>query len=139
MQAVGGVNHKIEGYFEICAQRGLTGEQGVMIPRANVQNLMLRRAVVEAVEAGQFHIWAVDHVDEGIEVLTGMAAGELDEDGGWTEGSINYLVCERLAELGKQLMTWSKGTQESPPEMVQPHELGDEPPRPPKPPEGPPE
>jgi len=139
VQAIGGVNHKIEGFFEICAQRGLTGEQGVMIPRANVQNLMLRQPVVDAVAAGQFHIWAVDHVDEGIEVLTGVAAGELDEDGNWSEGSVNHLVRERLAALGKQLMTWSKGTQESSPEMVQPHELGDEPPDPPKPPEGPPE
>ncbi len=139
VQAIGGVNHKIEGYFEICAQRGLTGEQGVMIPRANMQNLMLRSAVVDAVAAGQFHIWAVDHVDEGIEVLTGVPAGERDDDGKWSEGTINYLVRERLAALGKQLMTWSKGTQESSPEMVQPHEVGDEPPSPPKPPEGPPE
>lgn len=139
VQAIGGVNHKIEGYFEICAQRGLTGEQGVMIPRANMQNLMLRRAVVEAVEAGQFHIWAIDHVDEGIEVLTGVAAGELDDEGNWTEGSINHLVRARLAAFGKQLMTWSEGAKSSPPEMVQPHELGDEPPSPPKPPEGPPE
>jgi len=139
VQAIGGVNHKIEGFFEICAQRGLTGEQGVMIPRANKQNLMLRRSVVEAVAAGQFHVWAIAHVDEGIEVLTGVAAGELDEDGDWPEGSVNHLVRERLAALGKQLMTWSKGTKESSPEMVEPHELGDEPPSPPKPPGGPPE
>ena len=139
VQAIGGVNHKIEGYFEICAQRGLTGEQGVMIPRANMQNLMLRRPVVDAVAAGQFHIWAVEHVDQGIEVLTGVAAGELDEDGNWSDGSINDLVRKRLAAFGKQLMTWSNGTRSSPPEMVQPHELGDEPPSPPKPPSGPPE
>lgn len=139
VQAIGGVNHKIEGYFEICAQRGLTGEQGVMIPRANIQNLMLRRPVVDAVAAGQFHIWAVEHVDQGIEVLTGVAAGELDEDGNWSDGSINDLVRKRLAAFGKQMMTWSSGTLSSPPEMVQPHELGDEPPSPPKPPSGPPE
>jgi predicted ATP-dependent protease len=139
VQAIGGVNHKIEGYFEICAQRGLTGEQGVMIPRANMANLMLRTPVVEAVAAGKFHIWAIDHVDEGIEVLTGIAAGELDADGNWPEGSVNQLVRARLAALGKQLMTWSKGTQRTEAEVVQPHEVSEEPTSPPKPPGGPPE
>ncbi|NKB89762.1 MAG: AAA family ATPase [Acidobacteria bacterium] len=139
VQAIGGVNHKIEGYFEICQQRGLTGEQGVMIPTANVQNLMLRPQVVDAVERGDFHIWAIEHVDEGIEILTGIPAGEPDEDGEWPEGTINAMVRDRLARLGKQLMTWSKSTQQPQPEMVQPHEIGDEPPSPPKPPEKPPE
>jgi len=137
VQAIGGANHKIEGFFEICAQRGLTGDQGVMIPRANMQDLMLRQPVVDAVAAGKFNIWAIDHVDQGIELLTGVPAGERDDDGKWSEGSINRLVRDRLARLGKQLMTWSKGTQQIRAEMVQPHEVADEPSAPPKPPEGP--
>ena len=71
VQAIGGVNEKIEGFFDLCKARGLTGEQGVLIPSANVKHLMLRRDVVEAAEAGQFHIYAVDAIDQGIEILTG--------------------------------------------------------------------
>jgi predicted ATP-dependent protease len=139
VQAIGGVNHKIEGFFDICASRGLTGAQGVMIPRANVENLMLRRHVLDAVREGKFNVWAIDHVDQGIEILTGVPAGVRDDEGNWTPDSVNDLAQKRLARLGKQLVTWSKGLQISQPEMVQPHELGDEPPSPPKPPGGPPE
>ena len=139
VQAIGGVNYKIEGFFDVCAARGLTGEQGVMIPSANVQHLMLRQDVVDAVAAGRFNIWAVDHVDQGIAVLTGMPAGELDEEGEWTPDSINARVQGRLRAFGKQLMTWGRGFQGSTPEMVQPTEAGDEMPLPPKPPDGPPE
>lgn len=77
IQAIGGVTQKVEGWFNVCKERGLTGAQGVIIPSSNVKDLMLRVAVVEAVAAGQFHIWAVDTVDEGIEILTGIAAGEI--------------------------------------------------------------
>lgn len=103
VQAIGGVNQKVEGYFEVCRTRGLTGDQGVMIPRANVENLMLREEVVEAVREGRFHIWAVEHVDEGIEVLTGIAAGRKGPDGSFPEESIHGRVERRLAEFRKAL------------------------------------
>ncbi len=96
VQAVGGVNHKIEGFFEVCKQRGLTGQQGVLIPASNKGQLMLRHDVLEATEKGKFHIYAVSHVDEGIEVLTGMPAGERNENGEYPEGTINQKVEERL-------------------------------------------
>ncbi len=102
VQAIGGVNEKVEGFFDVCQARGLTGEQGVLIPASNVQHLMLRRDVVEAVEAGKFHVYPVETVDEGIEILTGLSAGEPDEEGEYPEGSINYRVKKRLAELAEK-------------------------------------
>ena len=102
VQAIGGVNEKIEGFFDICKARGLTGEQGAIIPVANVQHLMLRQDVVEAVEAGQFHVYPVQTVDQGIELLTGVPAGERDEEGNFPEGSINQLVEARLIELAER-------------------------------------
>ena len=81
VQAIGGVNEKIEGFFEVCKLKGLTGQQGVMIPESNVQNLMLKEEVVEAVKAGKFSIYSVKTIDEGIEVLTGTKAGT--KRGGW--------------------------------------------------------
>jgi len=102
VQPIGGVNEKIEGFFDVCKARGLTGEQGVLIPVFNVQNLMLRHDVVEAVEAGQFHVYAVETVDQGIELLTGIPAGERDGEGNFTEGSINQRVEARLIELAEK-------------------------------------
>ncbi|MBI5751728.1 MAG: AAA family ATPase [Hydrogenophilales bacterium] len=99
MQAIGGVNEKIEGFFDICQARGLNGEQGVLIPRDNRKHLMLRADVVAACAEGKFHIWAVSDVDEAIELLTGLPAGEPDEEGAVPEGSMNYLVASRLLEL----------------------------------------
>ena len=101
VQAIGGVNQKIEGFFDLCKFRGLTGDQGVMIPESNVKNLMLREDVVEAIKEGKFHIYPVGSIDQGIEVLTGVAAGEPDEDGGYPEGSINHLVQSRLDEMAE--------------------------------------
>lgn len=101
VQAIGGVNQKIEGFFEICAQRGLTGEQGVLIPQANVKHLMLRQDVVEAVANGRFHIYPVEHIDQGIELLTGIPAGEPDEAGNYPEGTVNRLVIDRLTRLAE--------------------------------------
>ena len=98
-QAIGAVNEKIEGFFDICAARGLTGEQGVLIPTANIKHLMLRRDVVAAAEAGQFRIYAVEDVDQAIALLTGLPAGETDAGGGYPEGSVNRKVAVRLAEL----------------------------------------
>ncbi len=100
-QAIGGVNEKIEGFYDICAQRGLNGEQGVIIPRANVKHLMLRQDLVDAVDRGQFHVHAVDRVDEALELLTGQPAGEVDEQGVYPEGSVNRRVVERLDKLQK--------------------------------------
>jgi lon-related putative ATP-dependent protease len=100
-QAIGGVNEKIEGFFDICAARGLTGEQGVLIPAANVKHLMLRRDVVAAAEAGRFHIYAVENVDQAIALLTGLPAGEADAKGVYPEGSINRKVAARLHELAE--------------------------------------
>jgi predicted ATP-dependent protease len=96
IQPVGGITRKIEGFFASCKLKGLTGEQGVMIPRRNVVNLMLEEEVVRAVKEGKFHIYAVDTVDEGIEILTGIPAGERGEDGRYPEGTVNYLVQKKL-------------------------------------------
>jgi lon-related putative ATP-dependent protease len=101
VQAIGGVNQKIEGFFKVCRTKGLTGTQGVMIPTSNVGDLMLDPEVVDAVKEGKFQIWAVSHVDEGIEILTGMAAGERDENGDYPENTISYLVDERLEDLSR--------------------------------------
>ncbi len=99
LQAIGGVNEKIEGFFDLCRARGLTGEQGVLIPLANVKHLMLRRDVVEAARAGRFHVYPIDDVDRGMEILTGLPAGERDQRGNYPEGSINHRVESRLARL----------------------------------------
>jgi lon-related putative ATP-dependent protease len=98
MQAIGGVCEKIEGYFELCSKRGLTGEQGVIIPQSNVRHLMLKQSVVDAVREQQFHIYAVDHVEQAMELLSGLPAGTADVDGVFTEGSFNHMVQFRLAE-----------------------------------------
>ncbi len=103
VQAIGGVNEKIEGFFEVCKAKGLTGEQGVMIPDSNVQNLMLKEEVIDAVKAGQFNIYFVKTIDEGIEVLTGAKAGQRREDGTFEEGTVNYLVDKQLREMADKL------------------------------------
>jgi lon-related putative ATP-dependent protease len=110
VQAIGGVNEKIEGFFDVCKIKGLTGEQGVLIPKSNVQNLMLREDIVEAVRAKKFHIWAVSTIDEGIEILTGVPAGERGRDGKFPEGTINYLVDQRLREFAECLKEISEDT-----------------------------
>jgi lon-related putative ATP-dependent protease len=102
VQPIGGVNEKIEGFFDVCQARGLTGEQGVIIPVANVQHLMLRQDVVAAVAASQFHVYSVQTVDQATEIVTGIPAGERDEEGNFPEGSINQLVQTRLIELAKK-------------------------------------
>jgi predicted ATP-dependent protease len=99
VQAIGGVNEKIEGYFELCRLTGLDGEQGVMIPSANLQHLMLKDEVVEAVRTGRFHIWAVDTVDDGIEVLTGIRAGSVTE-----EGTVRERVAKTLEEYSERMI-----------------------------------
>jgi predicted ATP-dependent protease len=102
VQAIGGVNEKIEGFFDICKARGLTGEQGVLIPAANLAHLMLRQDVIQAVEQGQFAIYPVENVDQGIELLTGIPAGEPDGEGNYPKETINGRVQSRLAELAEK-------------------------------------
>ncbi len=101
VQAVGAVNEKIEGFFDVCCAQGLTGKQGVLIPQTTVQNLMLKPAVVEAVRQGRFHIYAVKTVDEGMEILTGLPAGKPNAKGVYPKDSINGRIATRLAECFK--------------------------------------
>jgi lon-related putative ATP-dependent protease len=105
VQPIGGVNEKIEGIFRVCQRRGLNGEQGVLIPRSNVRNLMLSREVIEAVRAQRFSVHAVSTIDEGIEVLTGVPSGKRRADGSWTPGSISDRVERRLRELQEVVRT----------------------------------
>lgn len=101
VQSIGGVNEKIEGYFSVCKAKGLTGDQGVIVPATNVQNLMLKREVIEAVRDEKFKVWAVDHIDQGIEILTGIPAGIQQDDGNWPEGTINFRVDARLRQMAE--------------------------------------
>ncbi|MCT4534095.1 Lon protease family protein [Halodesulfovibrio sp.] len=110
IQPIGGVNEKIEGFYKVCEAKGLTGDQGVMIPESNVKDLMLKQEVVDAVEDGKFAIWAVKNVHEGIEILTGVAAGARDEDGHYPENTIYGLVDERLVSLAEGLRNFGKDT-----------------------------
>ncbi len=107
VQPIGGVNYKIEGFYAVCKAKGLTGEQGVMIPSSNLRHLMLKDEVLEAVRAGKFHLWSVSTIDQGIEILTGVTAGEQQPDGGYPEGSINYLVDKRLREMLENMKKFS--------------------------------
>lgn len=102
IQAVGAVNEKIEGYYTVCKQKGLTGEQGVIIPRSIVHNLMLKPEVVTAVKEGKFHIYAVNTVDEGMEILTGLPAGTLGKNGTYPPKSINGIIAKRLNDFFKK-------------------------------------
>ncbi|HQE18551.1 MAG TPA: hypothetical protein PK607_08580, partial [Aggregatilineales bacterium] len=104
---IGGVNEKIEGFFDLCRARGLTGEQGVIIPRSNVKHLMLRQDVVEAVENGQFHVYAISTIDQALELLTGMPAGEPDEEGNYPPDTVNGRVQARLKELAERRLRFS--------------------------------
>ena len=99
VQPIGGANQKIEGFFDVCQEKGITGEQGVVIPHQNIRNLMLRNDVVQAVDEGKFHIYAIKHIDEGMEILTGVPAGARAVDGTYPEGTVNGLVNKRLKDL----------------------------------------
>jgi len=113
VQPIGGVNEKIEGFFLCCKDKGLTGQQGVMIPAANVKDLMLREEVLEAVSQGMFHVWAVATVDEGMALLTGLLAGTRGPDGKYPAGSVNALVDERLRALAAGLRDFVKELNET--------------------------
>jgi len=103
IQPVGAINEKIEGFYEVCRQRGLTGEQGVIIPSGNLENLMLKQELVAAVKAGKFHIWAVRTIDEGMEILMGRPAGKRLKSGAFSKDSIHDLVDKRIQTLNKVL------------------------------------
>ena len=107
IQAIGGVNEKIEGFFDICRQRGLDGSQGVLIPLANVKHLMLRSDVIEAVKAGQFHVYPVAHIDHCLELLTGVPTGERDVKGEFPKDSVNWKICKRLIDLAEKRRSFS--------------------------------
>jgi lon-related putative ATP-dependent protease len=113
VQPVGGVQYKIEGYFDICRARGLTGEQGVMIPASNVKNLMLREDVVAACREGKFHIWAVNSIDEGLELLTSVKAGRRSKRGDFTADSVHARVAAKLKSIAEQLEGGRKDKDES--------------------------
>lgn len=102
IQPIGGVNEKIEGFFRICEMNGLTGDQGVIIPTANVEDMMLEEDVIAAVSDGKFNIWAIDHVDQGIELLFGMTAGEISEEGDFPDESVHGIVFEILRQMSKK-------------------------------------
>jgi lon-related putative ATP-dependent protease len=106
-QPVGGVTKKIEGFFDVCKSKGLTGDQGVIIPKKNINDLMLKAEVVAAVKDGKFHIYAIENMDEGMEILTGMKAGKKDKKGNYPKDTLNYLVRERLKTMSKSI----KGTE----------------------------
>jgi len=108
VQPIGGVNQKIEGFFRVCKAKGLTGEQGVLIPATNIENLMLHKDVVEAVDAGQFHIYPVTSIEEGIELLTGVPAGTPDDDGTYPEDSVFGQVTARLEAIQTALKAANK-------------------------------
>ena len=108
IQPIGGVNQKIEGFYDLCQAMGLTGDQGVLVPRQNVRNLMLHEDVVKAVKDGRFHVYAVGTIDEGIELLTGVPAGEQDAEGNYPEGSVNHLVRNRLRQYAESLQAFGR-------------------------------
>jgi lon-related putative ATP-dependent protease len=108
VQAIGGVNEKIEGFFEVCKEKGLTGKQGVLIPESNVRNLMLKDEVIDEVKKGRFHIWSVEHIDEGIEILTGNKAGKKLGNGRFEKGSIHGLVDESLHRLSESWVSFAQ-------------------------------
>ena len=110
IQPIGGVNEKIEGFFDVCKHHGLTGTQGVIIPRTNVKDLMLREDILNAVDEGNFAIYAIDHVDDGIEILTGMKAGTADKNGKFPRGTINNRVQKALDEYYKRYVRFAKET-----------------------------
>jgi len=113
IQPIGGVNQKIEGFYQVCKAKGLTGDQGVVIPVLNVRNLMLKQEIVDAVDQGKFHIYAVSTIDDGVEVITGLPAGKKKKDGTYPVGSINYLVDKRLKEMAKKLRAFAGPAREN--------------------------
>lgn len=103
VQPIGGVNEKIEGFFDVCKLYGLNGEHGVIIPKRNLMHLMLRKEVIDAVMSGKFNIYSIENIEDGIEVLTGMQPGEMQPDGTYPEGTFNFMVMKKLKEFSEAL------------------------------------
>jgi predicted ATP-dependent protease len=120
IQAIGGVNEKVEGFYRVCRSQGLTGSQGVLIPESNVADLHLDEEVVEAVEAGEFHVWSVATVEDGIELLTGQPAGEWSDDDGWSEDSVYGRCQQQLDDMVRLIRQAGKGPEK--PETDEPEE-----------------
>ncbi len=108
IQPVGGVTKKVEGFFKVCKAKGLNGRQGVIIPKDNVKDLMLEEEVVQAIQEGKFHVWAISRVEEGIEILTGIPAGERQPDGTYPEGTLFYLADQKLRQMAEQVKKFMK-------------------------------
>ncbi|MDP4181055.1 MAG: ATP-binding protein [Bacillota bacterium] len=108
IQPIGGATSKIEGFFEVCKYRGLTGKQGVIIPHQNIKNLVLNDEVIDAVKNNKFHIYPIKTIDEGIELLTGVSAGQKNKAGVYPEGTVNYMVYEKLKEYAKKVVNFGK-------------------------------
>jgi len=138
VQPIGGANEKIEGFFDVCRASGLTGDQGVLIPASNVKHLMLRADVVEAAEKGLFHVWPIGTVDEAVELLTGVPAGEREADGRYPEGSVNRRVDDRLAAFAEKARSFGKGGSATTNEAKAAEAPKPPEPKPPGPPPGPP-
>ncbi len=111
IQAIGGVNEKIEGFFDLCQRRGFSEEQGVIIPATNIRHLMLKQEVVDAIAAGTFSLYGVEHVDEAIELLTGLQAGKRDSEGNYPEGSLNQLIEETLFRFASDIQEFKKSSE----------------------------
>ena len=122
VQPIGGANEKVEGFFDVCRAVGLTGRQGVILPRRNVRNLMLREDVVEAVARGEFHVYAVDSIDEGLEILTGLPAGERLADGTYPPDTVHHLVDARLRRFAEGLQTHGGSPVDREPKLISPEE-----------------
>jgi predicted ATP-dependent protease len=115
VQAIGGVNQKIEGFYQLCKTRGLKGDESVIIPKSNVEDLMLKEEVVNAVKQGKFHIYPVSNIDEGIEVLTGVKAGQRKADGTFDPDTVNYKVDRRLRAMAEALVKFGERPHEKAP------------------------
>lgn len=113
IQPIGGVNEKVEGFFDICKKRGFTQENGVIIPQSNVDNLMLKQEVIKAIKAGSFHLWAVETIGEGMELLTGLDMGKPDDEGKYPKQSVNGKVMHQLQHLAKKRKTFSTARNET--------------------------
>jgi predicted ATP-dependent protease len=120
IQPIGGVTRKIEGFFDICKHKGLTGKQGVIIPTKNVKDLMLRKDVVQAVKAGKFHIYPIKTIEQGVEILMGMKAGRMRKDGTYTPGSLFRAVDDRLKDLAEKAKAFGKDDKEKGNEQAAP-------------------
>ena len=116
VQTIGGVNEKIEGFFDVCASRGLTGRQGVLIPKANTRHLMLAPRVVDAVEAGRFAVYPIDHIEEGLALLTGMTVGRRGADGSFPEGTLYARVEDRLRQFAEAQRRFARPERRDAPE-----------------------